>query len=99
MERGQQAVLARLPADDAVRGVCAARVFAVFAAFGILGYLGYLSHRIFQDSLLFPVAAAAMGIGIIFLGVQWQKHEQRLHARIVGVLPGPVRELVQRVHQ
>lgn len=74
------------------------RVFAVFAAFGILGYLGHLSHRVFQDSLLFPVAAAAIGIGIIFLGVQWQKHEQRLHAAILRVLPSPLQNLVERVH-
>jgi hypothetical protein len=75
------------------------RVFAVFAAFGILGYLGYLTRHIFQDSLVFPVAVAAIGIGIIFLGVQWQRHEQRLNELILGVLPGPVRDLVARVHQ
>jgi hypothetical protein len=75
------------------------RVFAVFAALGMLGYLGYLSWNIFEGSLLFPVVVAFIGIGIIFAGVQWQRHERRLNAAILGVLPGPVRELVARVHE
>ena len=75
------------------------RVFAVFSAFGILGYLGYLSHHIFQDSLMFPVAVVAIGIGIIFLGVQWQRHEKRMNELVLSVLPAPVRDLVARAHQ
>jgi hypothetical protein len=74
-------------------------VFAVFAALGLLYYLGHLAFQIFEDSLLFPVVMAAVGIGIIFLGVKWQHHEQRLHRAILSLLPGPVRELVTRVHQ
>ncbi len=75
------------------------RAFAVFAAFGLLGYLGHLTQHIFADSLMFPVTVAAIGIGIIFLGVQWQRHEKRLNEIILGLLPGPVRELVARAHQ
>ena len=75
------------------------RVFAVFAALGMLGYLGYLSWEIFEDSLMFPVVVAFVGIGIIFAGVQWQRHEERLNAAILGVLPGPLRDLVARAHQ
>lgn len=75
------------------------RVFAVFAAFGMLGYLGYLCYEVFEDSLLFPVAVAFIGIGIIFAGVQWQRHEHRLNAAILSALPAPVRDLVVRAHQ
>ena len=75
------------------------RVFAVFAAFGILGYLGHLAFKIFADSLLFPVALAALGIGIVFAGVKWQKHETAINAKILGWLPAPVRTLVERAHQ
>lgn len=74
------------------------RVFAVFAAFGIFGYLYHLADKVFADSLLFPVALAALGIGVVFLGVRWQANEARLHAALLGLLPGPVRELVQRAH-
>jgi hypothetical protein len=75
------------------------RVFAVFAAFGMLAYLGHLSHKVFQDSLMFPVAVAVLGLAIVFLGVLWQRHEQRLNAAILGMLPAPVRDLVARAHQ
>lgn len=77
--------------------VLSRRVFAVFAAFGILGYLGYLAHNIFEDSLMFPIVVAAIGIGIIFLGMKWQQHEEKLHAALLAILPGPVRDLIQRV--
>lgn len=83
----------------AVGALLSRRVFAVFAAFGILAYFGHLSHELFADSLLFPVALAALGLGIVFLGVQWQRHERTLNARILGLLPGPVQDLVERAHQ
>lgn len=73
------------------------RVFAVFGALGIAIYLGHLS-RVFQDSLLFPVALAAIGLTIIFAGVAWQKHEAGLHRRLVGAMPKPVRALLERAH-
>lgn len=79
--------------------VLSRRVFAVFAAFGMLGYLGHLTRHIFADSLMFPVVLAAIGIGIIALGVQWQRHEKSLSKAILGVLPGPLRDLVVRAHQ
>ena len=78
--------------------VLSRRVFAVFAAFGMLGYLGHLTRHIFEDSLMFPVVLAAIGIGIIALGVQWQRHEKSLSKALLGALPGPVRDLVARAH-
>lgn len=83
----------------AVGALLSRRVFAVFAAFGILGYLGHLSYEIFRDSLLFPVALAVFGLGIVFLGVQWQRHEQTLNASILGLMPGPIRTLIKRAHE
>ena len=40
------------------------RVFTVFGALGVAGYLGYLSHRVFQNSLLFPFALTLLGLGV-----------------------------------
>ena len=74
------------------------RVFAVFATLGILGYFAHLSHELFKDSLMFPVALAALGLGIVFLGMKWQRHERALSAWILGLLPAPVRDLVARAH-
>ena len=70
------------------------RVFAVLGGLGIAGYLGYLAHRVFRDSLLFPFALSAVGLGIIWLGVLWQRHEAKWSGRLRRALPGPVRELI-----
>lgn len=71
------------------------RVFAVFGGLGVAGYLGYLSHRVFRDSLLFPFALSAIGLGIIALGVLWQRREARWSARLRAFLPKALRELLE----
>lgn len=81
----------------AVGAVLMRRVFAVFAAFGIMGYLGHLA-MLFRFGLLFPVLLAAIGLGIIFLGVKWQRNERRIHAALLQLLPAPLRALVLRAH-
>ena len=63
------------------------RVFTVLGALGVAGYLGYLAHRVFQDSLLFPFALTLLGLGLVALGVWWQRHEAALHARAARLLP------------
>lgn len=68
------------------------RVFVVFGALGISGYLGYLAFHLFEDSWLFPIALSAIGLGIVFLGIQWQKHERRITARLSARLPDAMRE-------
>lgn len=82
----------------AVGALLSRRVFAVFGAIGVFGYLYHLADKVFAGSLLFPVALAGLGLAVIFLGVRWQANEQRLHAALLRVLPGPVRALVERAH-
>lgn len=81
----------------AVGGLLMRRVFAVFGAFGVAGYLYHLAD-IFSGSLLFPVALALIGIGVVFTGLWWQRHETRIHGALLDVLPLPVRRLVQHAH-
>lgn len=71
------------------------RVFVVFGALGICGYLGYLASDVFKDSWLFPVALTAIGLGIIYLGVLWQKHEKSITEKSRLLLPDPLRELLE----
>ena len=80
----------------AVGAMLSRRVFAVFGGLGIAGYLGHLSHTVFQDSLLFPVALTAIGLGIVACGVLWQRNERRLGEWLRQGLPAPMRELVER---
>jgi len=70
------------------------RVFVVFGAIGCCFYLGYLASRVFEDSWLFPIALTAIGLGIIYLGILWQKNESRITARIRVLLPSQLRELL-----
>lgn len=70
------------------------RVFVVFGAIGSCGYLGYLAFDIFENSWLFPIVLTAIGFGIIFLGILWQKHEKAITQRSQLLLPVPLRELL-----
>ena len=71
------------------------RVFVVFGALGSCGYLGYLASDVFKDSWLFPAALTAIGLGIIYLGVLWQKHEKAIAQKYRSYLPLPLRELLE----
>jgi hypothetical protein len=70
------------------------RVFVVFGALGSCGYLGYLASDVFKDSWLFPIALTAIGLGIIFLGILWQKHEKDITQKSRLLLPVPLRKLL-----
>lgn len=67
------------------------RVFTVFGALGVAGYLGYLSHRVFQNSLLFPFALTLLGLGVVWLGVKWQRNEAAIHASLSRWVPAGLR--------
>jgi hypothetical protein len=71
------------------------RVFAVFGALGVAGYVGHLANSIFKDSILFPIALAAIGLAVIYCGILWQRHEATIGSRLRSVLPSALRELVE----
>ena len=81
-----------------VAAVLSRRVFAVFGGLGAAGYVGHLAYQVFKDSLVFPFVLTAIGLGIIYLGIRWQRHEQDISSRLRAFLPGPLRELVERRH-
>jgi hypothetical protein len=63
------------------------RVFTVLGALGVAGYLGYLAHRVFAHSAWFPLALSLLGLGVVGLGIWWQKYEQQIHNRLAVWLP------------
>jgi hypothetical protein len=79
-----------------IGAMLARRVFAVFGGLGAAGYLGHLAYEVFEDSWLFPFALTAIGLGVIWLGILWQRHETALAARLRGMLPGELRELIEQ---
>jgi hypothetical protein len=69
------------------------RVFVVFGALGCAGYLEHLASSIFQYSWQFPITLTAIGLGIIYLGILWQRHEASITGRVQALLPQALREL------
>lgn len=80
----------------AVGAILSRRVFAVFGGLGTAFYLGHLAHSVFRDSMLFPFALTVIGLGIVLLGIVWQRHEARVAARVRGWLPLPAQAFLQR---
>lgn len=72
------------------------RVFAVFGGLGVAGYLGHLAYRVFKDSMLFPFALTAIGLGVVYLGILWQRNEARISARLRALLSPALRELIEQ---
>jgi hypothetical protein len=71
------------------------RVFLIFGAIGCSIYLGHLANEVFEDSWLFPIALTAIGLGIIYLGVVWQKNEKDITRTVRSYLPLPLKELLE----
>ncbi|MEX0957743.1 MAG: DUF2157 domain-containing protein [Burkholderiales bacterium] len=81
-----------------IGAVLSRRVFAVFGGLGAAGYLGYLAHSVFKDSLMFPFVLTAIGLGVVWLGILWQRHESAISARLRALLPTQLRELMETRH-
>ncbi len=79
----------------AVGVVIVRRVFVIFGAIGCTIYLGHLANEVFKDSWLFPITLTAIGLGIIYLGLFWQKNEKKITQKVRACLPGSLRELLE----
>lgn len=70
-----------------VGGMLSRRVFTVFGALGAAGYVGYLAYDVFKDSMLFPFVLTIIGLGVILLGIYWQRNEARINGYLRGLMP------------
>jgi hypothetical protein len=69
------------------------RVFVAFGACGVFGYLGHLSYSVFKDSFLFPMVLTILGLAVIFVGVQYQRHRDKIEEVVLAIIPESVRSL------
>jgi hypothetical protein len=69
------------------------RVYAIFGAIGIACYLGYLADEVFADSLLFPIALSAIGLGIIGAGIFYFRRRPQIAAGMATNLPPTLQKL------
>ena len=58
-------------------------------------YPGHLANEVFKESWLFPIALTAIGLGVIYVGVIWQRNEKRITQSVRGYLPSALRELLE----
>jgi hypothetical protein len=79
-----------------VGAILSRRVFAVFGGLGAAGYLGHLAYSVFKDSMMFPFVLTLIGLGVIYLGIVWQRHEETISLQLRAMLPLPLRELIER---
>lgn len=63
-------------------------MFMVFGVLGVAAYLGYLAYEVFAESLLFPVLVSMIGLGVIGLGLLYQKRREHLSRVVRSALPG-----------
>ncbi|WP_100644004.1 DUF2157 domain-containing protein [Alteromonas facilis] len=69
------------------------KVFVILGGIGVFIYLAHLASVVFKDSWLFPIALSILGLAIIYLGIIWQRHEQRLSTQLQQKLPDKIRTL------
>jgi hypothetical protein len=67
------------------------RVFTVYGALGVSMYLGHLSYQVFHNSMMFPFALTLIGLGMVWLGVLWQRNEAAINARLARYVPTGLR--------
>ena len=68
------------------------RIFTILGALGVAGYLGYLSHQLFKDSLLFPFALTLLGLGVVYVGIWWQRNQVRIQNQLQACVPAALRQ-------
>jgi hypothetical protein len=63
------------------------RVYAVFGGIGAMIYFGNLASKVFKDSLLFPFALSAIGLGVIGLGLLYYRRSAAIEQALQSILP------------
>lgn len=81
-----------------VGAILSRRVFAVFGGLGAAGYLGHLAYDVFKDSMLFPFVLTLIGLGVILLGIYWQRNEANISGYLRGLMPQALKQLIEKRH-
>ena len=67
------------------------------ATFTFFCYLSHLAYIVFKDSLLFPFILSLLGIGVIYLGIIYQRNLALFHA-LTTTDPSPFALFVENYH-
>lgn len=63
------------------------KVFLVFGALGLIWYLAHLAEKVFEASLLLPVALSAIGGVVILCGLVYQRRQASIDAAVLRLVP------------
>lgn len=69
------------------------RIFIVLGSMGVFYYMGHLAHKVFKDSLVFPIILALLGVVVIYIGILYQKNKKQINDWLLGNLPETLRAL------
>ena len=62
-------------------------IFIILGSLGVFGYTIHLAYEVFKDSYLFPIALSVLGLLIIYVGIQYQVHKDRIEAFVESLFP------------
>lgn len=69
-------------------------VLVLLGGLGVAGHLGTLAFDLLQDRLWFGLALTVIGIGIVCLGLLWQRYKVPIRSQLHARLPLPVQRLM-----
>jgi len=69
------------------------RIYAVLGTIGVASYLGYLAFDRFRDVLALSFVISLIGLGVILVGVLYQRKRDSISAAIDKILPPVLRAL------
>ena len=72
------------------------RVLLLAGAIGSTYYVGHVLWTFFANSLLFPFMLIGVGLGVIFLGLQYRRHQAAVEASVLAMVPGFVRRVLPK---
>ena len=70
------------------------RVFIVAGGIGVFLYIVYLAGLFIDNRWILVTLLALAGVGVIWLGLVWQKHERAVVNTLKNYLPGILHELI-----
>jgi hypothetical protein len=69
------------------------RIYAVLGTIGVAMYLGYLAFDVFKDVLALSFVVSLIGLGVIFVGIFYQRRREKISAWMDAMLPPTLRAL------
>jgi hypothetical protein len=72
------------------------KIFLVCGAIGVNGYIGHLAYRVFNHSILFPFVLSFAGIGIIYIGILYNRNQLKIEEYIKNKVPEAIRKFLPK---